>query len=205
MPGPRPFLFDIGNVICTVDFEPVLARLTARGTAGEGRALDLFAEAKDVYESGGASDEEFVAQVIETIGFEGDRAEFASLWTGIFTENEPMAELVEALAGAGHPLYLLSNTNALHVDYLLRAFPAFRHFSGAVYSHEVGAIKPDEQIYRAAFDRYSLRPAETFYIDDLPDNIEAGERLGLASHRYDIADHGALLAWLRGHGVAAAG
>ena len=74
-------------------------------------------------------------------------------------------------------------------------------FDGGVFSHEAGSIKPDDRIYEVAFETYSLNPKETLYIDDLPDNIATGERLGLTSHRYDFSDHGALEQWLRDAGI----
>ncbi len=41
------------------------------------------------------------------------------------------------------------------------------------------ACKPEEKIYRALLDRYALRPEETVFIDDNPENIAAANRFGI--------------------------
>jgi putative hydrolase of the HAD superfamily len=107
-----------------------------------------------------------------------------------------MWQLVDELAAAGHTLILFSNINAIHAPFVLETYAVFRRFHGAVFSHEVGAIKPDERIYRHAIERFQLVPAETIYIDDLAANIATGERLGLQAFRYDLGQHQALLDWL---------
>lgn len=202
MSTPRPFLFDIGNVICAFDFAPMIARLKERSTDAGADPISRFIETKESYESGESGDDEFIEHVTRSIGFLGDRDEFVSIWTEIFSENAPMTAAIETLAAAGHPLYLLSNTNGLHVEYLLKTFPVFEHFSGGVYSHEAKAIKPLDQIFEIAFERFSLDPKQTYYVDDLPKNIEAGDRFGLISHQYHISKHEDFLSWLADRGLA---
>ena len=66
------------------------------------------------------------------------------------------------------------------------------HFAGGIFSHEVRAMKPDEAFYRAAGSQLGVDPAQTFYIDDLPENIAAGRRFGFVAYHYDPGRHGAL-------------
>ena len=122
------------------------------------------------------------------IGFRGTTEEFIEIWSDIFTENAPMIAAVEELA-TEHPLYLLSNTSGLHKEWLFAKFPVFRHFTGGIFSHEAGSMKPDEPIFRAAMDAFALEPSQTFYVDDLPDNIATGRRLGLVTHHYHPDRH----------------
>ena len=196
MPSSRTFLFDIGNVICSFDFTTMLSRLQARSNRQEAAPLTAINSIKDAYETGHSADKEFISATIEATGFTGDPGEFIHIWCEIFTENEQMTKLIRALAGQGHDLYLLSNTNRLHLDYLKRTYPAFGYFSGGIYSHEVGVMKPDEAIYRTALERFSLNAEETLYIDDLPENINTGRLLKLKCHRYLCHRHQELIEWL---------
>ena len=84
-----------------------------------------------------------------------------------------------------------------HAPSFQRDYEIFTEFEHAVFSHEVGAMKPDDRIYEHALNAHQLDPAKTLYIDDLPENIAAGKRFGLRSFQYDYRDHAALLAWLR--------
>lgn len=187
----RAFLFDIGNVLVHFDFTPAIQRFASLSTADEGEINQLLSPFKDDLESGNISDEDFIAQSINRIGFRGTPAEFSTIWGDIFTENEPMIAFVKKLAEK-HPLYLLSNTSGLHKAWLFEHFDIFRLFEGGIYSHEAQCMKPHEPIYHKVLEEYRLNPATTFYIDDLSDNIITGQRLGLACHHYSPDQHDAL-------------
>lgn len=201
MSSQRSFLFDIGNVICSFDFTAMFDRLRARSSNPEAALFTGFAEIKDAYESGHSDDGEFVSAAIKSTGFAGDPKEFIRIWCEIFTENTRITGLIKALAQQGHKLYLLSNTNGLHLDYLQGKFPAFSYFSGGIYSHRAGILKPQEQIYRVALQEFSLNAQQTLYIDDLPDNIQTGRLLGLTCHRYLPHRHDDLIKWLAAEGI----
>ena len=48
-----------------------------------------------------------------------------------------------------------------------------------IYSHEVGCVKPDPEIYRIACQRLGVRPDELVFLDDTPDIVEAARALGV--------------------------
>jgi len=187
------YLFDIGNVILGFDFTIAVRKLRAFGITHED-PLSHISETKNRYEAGHIDDEEFVELAIEELGFTGNHTDFVPIWQEIFHENQPMVDSIRDLAERGHPLYLLSNTNGLHVDYILRQHPIFEAFSGGVYSHEAKSMKPEQPMYQQAIDRFGLVPGETLYIDDLPANIETGKSMGFLTHQYDLSNHAAFLA-----------
>jgi len=182
------FLFDIGNVLVRFDFSEAARRFAAQSDASAAEVLAQLTPFKDELESGQISDDDFIKESTSRIGFRGTRDEFATIWGDIFTENEPMLARVRQIAGK-YPLYLLSNTNGLHKDWLYAHFDIFQLFDGGIFSHEVSCMKPYEPIFKAAVDTYNLDPAKTFYIDDLSDNIATGKRLGFVSHHYDPDQH----------------
>ena len=187
MPSPA-LLFDIGNVLVRFDFTAAAQRLAAQSRATAEEVLALLSPFKDDLESGRISDDDFITQSTARIGFEGTREDFIHIWSDIFTENTPMIAAVAQLA-VTHPLYLLSNTSGLHKDWLFEKFEVFRHFAGGIYSHAAGAMKPHDFIFEAAVKAFGLDPARTLYIDDLPDNIATGKRLGFVSHLYHPDKH----------------
>jgi HAD superfamily hydrolase (TIGR01509 family) len=193
---PTAYLFDIGNVILGFDFTRAAARIAAHCEVAEHEILPRVQPFTNVFETGVLSVGDFIAQASEKTGYSGSPDHFQRSFEDIFTVNTPIVSLIERLAATDTPLYLLSNTNAIHVPYFTGRYPVFGHFEGAIYSHEVGAMKPDEPMYHAAVDRYGLTPETTVYIDDLPANIETGQRLGFHSFQYDLNDHDALERWL---------
>jgi putative hydrolase of the HAD superfamily len=192
------FLFDIGNVLLHVDFETSLRRLFPNPPPDLPLRFARLLKHKDELETGRTSPEAFLDKAVEILGFSGSREEFLTAWLDVFAPNEPMWRTVEELSGAGHRLILFSNTNALHMDDALKRYePVFSHFPEAVFSHEVGSMKPDEPIYRHAIEALGLVPEQTIYIDDLAENIESGRRFGFRVWRYDPARHEEFLDWLR--------
>ena len=196
---PQALLFDIGNVIVHFDFDPALEKVAALSDVPAGEIFTRISSFKTALETGAMSDDEFLTQCMALIQFRGSRDEFAQCWNDIFTANQPMVDFITSMKGKV-PLYLLSNTNGLHKDFLFENFPVFRLFDGGIYSHEAKSMKPHEPIFQAAVSAYDLEPSRTFYIDDLADNIRTGEKLGFVSHLYDAREHDRFLqdaqAWL---------
>ena len=52
---------------------------------------------------------------------------------------------------------------------------------GAIFSYEVEAVKPEQEIYKALFQKYSLDPTECVFLDDNRANIIAANQLGMAT------------------------
>ena len=143
---------------------------------------------------------DFQKEARAILRFTGSDADFINAWEDIFTENLPMIALVEKLHGR-YPLYLLSNTSDLHVDYIFKQYPFFGLFTDAVYSYKARAAKPDAAIYQIAQRQLGLEPSETFFIDDLLPNIETARALGFRAHHYHHDRHPELLEELRQCGV----
>ena len=81
-------------------------------------------------------------------------------------------------------LLLLSNTNAIHYEMLEANYPILRHFEVRILSHEVGAMKPDPKIYRAAIAGAGCRPEEIFFTDDIAEFVEAARRQGIDAAQF---------------------
>ena len=197
----RAFLFDIGNVLVRFDFSRAVRAVAALSdVADEADALHRIDAVKLDYEDGKISRAEFLHEAFHILGYCGSEAQFVAAWQGIFSENEPMTALVRALHGK-FPIFLLSNTNDMHVEGLFRDFPVFAHFTGATYSHEAKASKPHREIYEIACRTHGFDPRETFFIDDLAANIATAREIGFHAHHYHHERHAELLAAIRNAGV----
>ncbi len=194
------FLFDIGNVILFFDFSVAVRRIAARCQLPEADILPSITKLTEAFERGEMDTASFATAAAEQIGFSGEPGELVTALEDIFTVNEPMVELIENLSAKGHPLFLLSNTNAIHVPYFTGRYSVFDHFEGATYSHEVGAMKPSPDIYQSAISSHNLDPATTIYVDDVAANVDAGREAGLQGICYDGTEHNAFLSELKSIG-----
>jgi FMN phosphatase YigB (HAD superfamily) len=82
-------------------------------------------------------------------------------------------------------IFLLSNTNAIHVPYYAGVLKqkygtnGYDHlFEKTYFSYELGMRKPNEDIFQHVIADARLRPEETVFIDDFLENIETARKLG---------------------------
>ena len=197
----RAFLFDIGNVLVRFDFSKAFREITALSEVqpDEARLAELE-RIKVRYEDGQLLRAAFFREVFEILKFRGTEEQFIAAWQGIFTPNAPMVSVVRDLH-ARYPLFLLSNTNCMHVEGLFRDFDYFALFRGATYSHVAGASKPMPRIFEIACRDHQLVPNTTLFIDDLAPNIVTAKELGFVTHHYDADRHDQFLDTLAKVGV----
>jgi epoxide hydrolase-like predicted phosphatase len=53
-----------------------------------------------------------------------------------------------------------------------------------IISAEVGLAKPDPQIYLLAANKLGVKPEDTIFIDDMPENIAAAENVGMVGIQF---------------------
>ncbi len=193
----KTILFDIGNVLLAFDFKPALAKIT--GPNASPNAFEQIIQAKDSFEAGKMEKANYIEWASNILDFSGNQQSFENAWTSIFTSIEPMWQLAAQLKQQGHRLILFSNTNCIHAPYCLDTYKGFDLFDGAVFSHELGEIKPNDNFYLRAIEMYQLTPEHTYYIDDLPANIQAGRKFGFTSFQYDSEEHESFLKEFRNH------
>jgi epoxide hydrolase-like predicted phosphatase len=181
-------IFDIGNVLIPFDWQIFRNKLQAGGAFFTTDSEREFRELCIQFDLGEMNGEKFAGLAIPTIGFQGEEREFTAIWNGIFSSNPAMERTILGLKER-FPLFLLSNTSDLHLDYLRRNYDILRHFVDGVFSFQVKCAKPDRKIFELAIKRFDLRPENTIYVDDLPANVHSASDLGFKAIRYDLTDH----------------
>lgn len=94
-----------------------------------------------------------------------------------------------------HKLFLLSNTNAIHIQSIRHTAGPFlynqfrQQFQNMHFSHEMGMRKPEEEIFKRVLDENELEAAATLFIDDNEENIETAQTLGLKTWHYNPKKH----------------
>ena len=178
-------ILDLGNVLVFHDNALLLRRLAARaGTGGEAehRLSDaLSGPLAEAINRGELDGEGIRRQVCRILGSDIPADEFFNLWSSHFRPNEAIFPRVEVLSGQ-LPLVLLSNTNALHWEFLRPRLPALARFRGLVLSHEVGAAKPEPAIYLRAAEVAGVPPGRAAFFDDVPAYVDAANALGFRGH-----------------------
>jgi putative hydrolase of the HAD superfamily len=182
----RVIVFDLGNVFIHVDTVRLAGDLAhAAGTSGQEQALSEILEhglARD-YERGRISSMAFFESLRERLRSGLTFESFRRIWCGIFSPVQPMIDCLGLLRG-NYKLVLLSNTNALHVEYCHSVFPWLDLFHHRVYSFEVGLAKPDPEIFRWTFARAGVDAGDCYFVDDRVENVETAFSLGMTAYRF---------------------
>ncbi len=189
MSGIDAVIFDLGGVLVHVDETRALERFAVRTGRTAPDVADYFRRTSHATEFslGKLTRRRFYEVVAKDLNFDGGYEEFAQIWSEVFLPIEPMVTLAESLK-TRLPRVILSNTNALHMDYIVEHYPWINDFDAQVLSHEVGLLKPDPAIYELTLRRCGLQAPRAVFIDDLAANVEAARRVGLQGIQYQSAD-----------------
>ncbi|MFP4385471.1 MAG: HAD family hydrolase [Spirochaetia bacterium] len=166
-------VFDLGNVLITVEKERTRDNLNAvRPGAGDRfvRLLRDRPEWEEYLETGRWTPDEFLRKAVTGLGGIVTEEKIARAYADIFRINDAAVSLLPELKKR-YPLYLLSNTNAIHAERGFLEYPFLSNFDELIMSHQVGAVKPDPDIYRYVENRTGQPPEAHLLIDDLPENI----------------------------------
>lgn len=99
-------------------------------------------------------------------------------------QSDGIEELIKELKQNGYGIYLLSNIGlGFHILRLKRSI--FSLFDGTFATCDYGMLKPEEEVYEAFLERFSLLPAECIFIDDSPENVKAGINAGMSAFTYN--------------------
>jgi HAD superfamily hydrolase (TIGR01509 family) len=137
-----------------------------------------------LYDRGEVTTAEFAARLAAVGGRRVEDAAFQRAATDIFTVNAGVERVVEALARQEVELGVLSNTCEVHSSYVVERFAVFRHFRHRVFSHRVGAVKPEAAIFRAAHQAAGCAPEACFFTDDRPEFVAAARGAGLDAETF---------------------
>jgi FMN phosphatase YigB (HAD superfamily) len=173
-------IFDLGKVLVDFDYTIAARKIAARSSHAP-QDLHAFLGSSPLlveYESGRLNRQKFYEAVRDAIGFHGDLAEFGDYFAEIFSELTRMITLQAGLRQRGFQTYIFSNTNDLAIEHVRRDFPFFSNFDGYILSYEVGAMKPQPEIYAAMEKMCGRSGADLIYLDDRAENIAAGAARG---------------------------
>ncbi len=177
---PEVVVFDLGKVLLEFDYAKAARNLATQSTSSA-EVIHKFINQSPLlfrYETGLLTTPEFFVEFRAGMGFTGTGEQFRELFEDIFSPMDSMIELHAALKRKRIPTFIFSNTNEMAVAHIRRRYPFFNGFDGYVFSHEQGAMKPQAKIYEAVELLTKRSGQQIVYIDDKPENIEAGAARG---------------------------
>ena len=192
----KNIVFDLGGVLVDLDFKAAINGLQKAGFANVKEQLQTLHQGGifQKFELGEMSADEFRTAIRENSTVELTDEEVDKLWNAMLLEiPREKLELILDLRGK-YMVYLLSNTNSIHWDYVCknafnyRGFRVNDYFEETFLSYEMHLAKPDKAIYEKVLQDANLLAEETLFIDDSEANCKAAEEVGIHAHHYHIGD-----------------
>ena len=192
----KNIVFDLGGVLVDLDFKAAINGLQKAGFANVKEQLQSFDREGifQKFELGEMTAEEFRTAIRENSTVTLTDEEIDALWNAMLMEiPREKLELILDLRGK-YMVYLLSNTNSIHWDYVCknafnyRGFRVNDYFEETFLSYEMHLAKPNKAIFEKVLHDANLLPEETLFIDDSEANCKAAEEVGIHTHHYHIGD-----------------
>jgi FMN phosphatase YigB (HAD superfamily) len=194
----RQVIFDIGGVLIDFSVSRLVRRIVERtGVPLEAADAVLRSDPVRRVESGQIDSRAFFDQTIKPLLPQWSYDDWVAAWMENYSINRPGYDLFLELRDRGVPVSMLSNLAEYNKEALERKFPDFFGPSRAnVFSYEVGCMKPDARIYRAACARLGAAPEQCVFLDDVPENVAGAAQVGMRALLFSNAAAAALRAAL---------
>jgi putative hydrolase of the HAD superfamily len=178
-------LFDFGGVLTTSVWDTFSDFCRKEGLDPDA-VKQLFREDPEALallrklETGAISEQEFEGEFGRRLGLNDHTRLIDSMFAGM-KPDASMIAAVRELREAGLRTGLLSNSwSTAHYDRDLLG----ELFDGIVISGEVGLHKPQPEIFRLAAERVGTPPEACAFVDDLRENCEGAEAVGMMAIRH---------------------
>jgi glucose-1-phosphatase len=184
-------IFDLGGVILNIDYQLPVKAFRKLGIEDFSTHFSQAAQSNllDDYETGQITSQDFIDAVRGFVKPEVTNDQIVEAWNSILLDLPEQRLFTLEKAAENHRIFLLSNTNDLHIEsfnrYLLDEFqlPSLEPFFEQLYlSYEVGLRKPDPRIFEYVLQDAGLDPQNTLFIDDSIQHIQSANELGILTH-----------------------
>ena len=188
----RNIIFDLGGVLLDLDVQKTFDAFEKMGLTKEvmmkryNKEENFFLQ----FEKGQISAKEFRASLRKMIGNSVSNEKIDYAWNEMLRGfKKDTIRLLSDLSGK-YPLYLLSNTNEIHLPFYSEQFRETsggttlkKYFIETYYSHIIGTRKPEPESFRYVLKDADLEPTETLFIDDFEENCTTAREIGLIAHQ----------------------
>ena len=178
----KNIIFDFGDIFINLDKDGLRDAVQSLGIKEWNSELN---DLNDAFEKGKISENSFLAGIQKHTS-NNNLEEIKSSWCTILGDF-PLhrLEFLEQLANKNYRLFLLSNTDAIHIAHFQKSVGEafyqrfFKSFEKVYFSFEMGLRKPQAKIYTQVLSENNLIASETLFVDDKRENTDAAEELGI--------------------------
>lgn len=178
----KNIIFDFGDIFINLDKQ---GTYKAMATLGVTEITQEMMEVYHQYEKGLMTTDAFIGFFYEK--FNIPKTDLIKAWNAVLLDfpQRRLDFLTELAQSQKYRLFLLSNTNDLHIKWVQGClgdefYSKFKNaFEQFYLSHEINFRKPDVEIYEFVLNENDLIAEETLFVDDLKENTDSADTLGI--------------------------
>lgn len=176
----KHIVFDFGNVLAKFDPDYLLGQFCDNKEAFP-LLSDILFEHWDELDAGTITPEMARAEAISKTptAYQNLVLRFFESWYRYLLPLEDTWKFIRELKEQGYGLYILSNAPVDFAEHAADCYEITSLFDGIVFSAPIKMAKPQPEIYHHLFHTYHLSPADCFFLDDKPENIQAAKDAGM--------------------------
>jgi len=185
-PNVKAILFDLGGVLINLNYQKTVQAFRDLGIEN---FEELYSQAQqnnlfDDFETGKISSFHFINRLLDLLPAGCNPNQVVSAWNAMILDF-PLnrLDLLEKL-GNDYKLFLLSNTNDLHLEKVRRELKKTTEktlesfFEKTFLSQEIKLRKPEPEVFLEVAKQIQLNPNEILFIDDSIQHINSAKNLG---------------------------
>lgn len=188
----KNLIFDFGDVFINLDKGATLRRLSVDKLQNIPHEITILVQE---YEKGTISTTNFLGRISRFLP-EITQKQFIDAWNAIILDlpDHRMEFLQQLVEENNYRLFLLSNTNELHISKVIermgeKRYHAFKKCFAQFYlSHEVHLRKPEPEIFKMVLEENKIKAHETLFIDDTKEHIKAAATLGIKTWHLKVGE-----------------
>jgi putative hydrolase of the HAD superfamily len=181
-------IFDLGGVLFDIDYTRTSDAFVQLGMKNFDAAYSQAAQSQvfDEFEKGNMSNDIFRNFIRENISSQLKDEEIDAAWNAMLIGMEPIKFATLKTLKTKFPLYLLSNTNGIHLPKVFEMIATQTpenslqaSFNHCYFSNQIHLRKPDAEIFEFVMQQNNLQPGKTLFIDDSIQHVEGAKKVGL--------------------------
>ena len=186
-------LFDLGSVLirlnvsrCMHAFEALMGEENMRAVLGmdkNGEGVKSVSIATKQlmadFERGLITPDQFIEQVLQYCYPGTTPEQVVDAWMSMLADlPQERLDIVDRVRAKAHKVYLLSNGNDLHFNFINRTYNLASHFDGLFLSQAMHMAKPEQQIYKAVNEQIKtdIDSPNVIFVDDIETNRLAAQQ-----------------------------
>jgi HAD superfamily hydrolase (TIGR01509 family) len=134
--------------------------------------------------TGKMSEKDFWQFMRTYLGLSFTDEQFTAIWVKDYKVDAAVKNYISRLKAKDYRICVCSNNNPSRVQALDKIFHFLEDFDVAVFSYEVGDVKPSKEIFEELIKRSKVKSQQIVYSDDNPERLSGASELGINTFVY---------------------